>query len=332
MNRAGLVAGLCLAAGAAGIALGQLICHSIAFRDAIGAGFGRGHLLALTGGEGIYETDVEREIDELDFANGREDVDPADVDARRTVLARLIATAAAKHLAKREEISGAQIDRQFDLIRSQFRDRNAWIFALGENRLSHRSLRSDIADNLRAQKWIERQLGSETRVTENECAAFFNAHQALFALPPRFRASHLFLAAPFETPPPIVDLKRRTIDSISVRLSHGEDFSELIGLTSEDEATKTRGGDLGFFFASRTPPDFFSAIGKMQLGQVSAPIQTRLGFHVVRLTDSRPARQMNFGEAGGEIRLKLENDRRRETVQRLAAKLMEEARFVRVLP
>ncbi len=330
MNRAGLVAGLCVAAGAAGIVLGQLICHSVTCRDVIGGGFGRGHLLALTGGEGIYETDVEREIEELDYAKGRDAVDPDDVDAKRAVLARLIATVAVKQHSKTEEISEIQIDREFDLIRSQFRDRHVWIAALGGNRLSPRSLRAYIADNLRAQKWIERRLGNETRVTEDECAGYFDAHQAAFALPARFRASHLFLAAPAETPAPVVDLKRRTIDSVSVRLSHGEDFSELVGLMSEDEATKIRGGDLGFFSSSRMPPDFIAAIDKMHLGQLSAPIQTLLGFHIVKLTDSRPARQMNFEEAKGEIRLKLENDRRREIVQRLADKLVREARFVRL--
>lgn len=332
MSRAGLVAGLCVAAGAAGIALGQLICYSTAFRDAIGVGLGRGHLLAVVGGEGIYETDVDREIEELDYAKGQEVVDPADIDASRAALKRFIATVAVKRLARTEEISETQIDREFDLARSQFRDRNVWITALEKNRLSSRSLRSDIANNLRVQKWIERQLGNETGVTENECAGYFNAHQALFALPARFQASHLFLAAPAETPAPIVDFKRRTIDSLSVRLCHGEDFSELVGLTSEDEATKIKGGDLGFFSASRMPPDFFSAIGKMQLGQLSAPVQTRLGFHIVRLTDSRPVRQMNFGEAEGEIRLSLENDRRREIIQRLADKLARQASFERVSP
>jgi parvulin-like peptidyl-prolyl isomerase len=107
----------------------------------------------------------------------------------------------------------------------------------------------------------------------------------------RFRASHIFLAAPPGTPAEAVDAKRREIERIFTRLAHGEQFADLARVGSEDEATKTRGGDLNYFSESRMPPDFFAAIKGMRVGETSSVIRTRLGFHIVQLTDAKPGEE-----------------------------------------
>jgi parvulin-like peptidyl-prolyl isomerase len=309
----------------AGIAVGQLICDSVFCRDAIGVLFARGHLLALIQhSRGIYESDLQREIKERRDA----DVDPGNEEPNRGALPRLIANAVAEYLARDETISEAKLDRECSPVQFQFRDTNTWLSELVANHLSRRELRSKIVANLRAANWIEHQLTGATRVTEAESAEYLNTHQPLYSLPARYRASHLFLAAPKESPPPIVELQRRTIDSLSVRISHGEGFSELVAMTSEDERTKTRGGDLGFFSESRMPPDFFAVVAKMQIGEISPPIRTALGFHIVQLTDARPARQLSFEEVSGEIRLKLDNEKRRAAMEKLTTDLARQAPFV----
>ena len=77
MNRKIATAAALAIACVAGIALGQLICDSISCRDAIGVLFGRGDLLALIKhSRGIYESDLQREIEERRY--GDADVDPGD--------------------------------------------------------------------------------------------------------------------------------------------------------------------------------------------------------------------------------------------------------------
>lgn len=323
-----MIAGWCGIACLAGVVSSQLMCKSIRCRDAIGVMLERGHLLALTHGHGIYEADAQREIEQLRFASNDEEIDLRDAKMRGMILSRLIANTTARYLARHERISKAKLDREFSRIQFQFRDPSAWTTELAASHLSSRALRSEIESTLRVEEWMERQLAAMTKVGDAECAEYFNTHPEISSLPARFRASHLFLAAPPGTESPIVGQKRRTIDSLSVRLSHGEDFSELVGLTSEDEATKTRGGDLGFFSGLRMPADFFSAIEKMQSGEVGPPLQTRLGFHIVQMNDSRPARTMTLEEMRPEIRRRLEDVKRREAIQELTMKLSEEADFV----
>jgi hypothetical protein len=319
-----------LLAAIAGIGLGQLVCYSVVCHDAIGRLCGKGRLLVLAHGCGIYQTDFDRALAEFQDVRAEDELDGKEQsELKRSILLRLGANAIARNLAASEKIPLGEIDRELHLWQWQSRDGNAWKKALLESDLSERSLRGVIEQDLRARRWIARQIAPQLEVTTQECEQFFQNHQALYFQPVRFRASHLFLAAPPETPPEIADLKQEMITSLSERISQGENFSDLTGSTSEDEATKTRGGDLGFFAAYRIPPDFFAAAVKISPGQISQPIRTSLGFHIVQITDSKPARQMTFGEAHADIHATLELEKRRIAVQKLEAAFGVQARIIR---
>ena len=329
--------GACLA----GIACGQLVLCSPASRDAIGVLCRRGHLLAIAQGEGIYEADLQRALSELRYPSGVDEKDQPDTERvkrvtkvtklrvdERMVLTRLISNSVARSLAGDEKISKGKIGSALNLLRWQFPNEKAWRIALGASDLSARSLRRFVTDDLRAQHWITRQIAPRIDATEIECRNFYEMHQSSFAQPVRFRASHLFVAAPAKTPQEVVETKQQTIKSLAERIKQGEKLTDLAAVGSEDEATKNRGGDLEFFSESRMPPDFFAAVAKMHIGEISQPIRTRLGFHIIELTDSKPAREMNFEEARPEIRLIIENEKRRTALQNLAGNLSRRAEVV----
>ena len=314
----------------AGIGCGQLACRSISCRDAIGRLFERGHLLALASGRGIYEVDVERAVAEARDANDLDDADlTQSVLSKDQILSGLATNAAAQDMAANEKIAASEIDRELKLLRFQFRDQKAWEAALRSSSLSEHRLRSLIADDLRARGWILRRLAPQLEVTTEECRQFYEKHPEAYAQPVRFRVSHLFLAAPAETPPEIVDAKKQAIGALSKRIKEGENFAELVASTSEDEATKVRTGDLGFFSAYRMPPDFLAAAVKIPLGQIGQPIRTALGFHIVQATDRRPAGQMAFDEARDEVAGLLADGKRQAALQRLDVDLGARVRIVR---
>jgi foldase protein PrsA len=323
------VTALFITACLAGMMAGEWVIGSIACRDAIGILFGRGHLLALVHGRGIYRADLERALAEKYDAGEPKDrhVEIDDQEA----LSWLISNTMARVLAENEKIAPAEIDHERDLLRWQFRDEKEWKTALRRSGLGTRSLRWILADDLRAFQWIRQRIHPRIKATADQCRIFYEAHRENFWQPERFRASHLFLAAPPQTSPDLVDEKRNAIEPLSQRLADGEDFFELVALGSEDEATKARGGDLGFFSEFRMPPDFFAAVRTLQVGAGSAPVRTHLGFHIMQLTDSKPARQMTFDEAEPEIKLRIENGKRQTSVLNLAGELMHRAEFVRAL-
>jgi parvulin-like peptidyl-prolyl isomerase len=286
-------------------------------------------LLALVQTRGIYEVDVERAAAELRSRHGPDDLDSIDVtSSKKTILSELIRTTAAKCIAADERIPASDVEHELDLLRSQFRDRRMWTAALSANRLSERSLRRTIENDLRVRKWIDRQIASQTEVSAQERQQFYQQHAERFGLPVRIRVSHLFLAAPLETAPEIVDLKREKIEALAKRIKAGESFSELVATESEDEASKARGGDLGYFSAYRMPVDFFKAAIKVRPGEISGPIRTALGFDLIQAADVQPSRAMTFEEASREIGASLEQGKRQAALERMDVELRSQIRAV----
>ena len=297
LRRIGLIA----IAGLAGLAGSELLCRSTNFRDAAGRLAGRGHLIALVDGKGTYEGDLERE--------------------GGATASDLIIGENLRRAAPEESIDPARIEHDLALLQTQFASEKAFLNALRGSDLSISSLRERIAAQRRGLQWLEKQTAPAAPVAEPECRQFYQAHRDFFMQPVRFRASHLFLAAHAETSPEVVDEKELAIAALAARLAKGELFSQLAAEASEDEATKLRGGDLGFFSEARVTPEFFAEIQKLRPGQTSKPFRSHLGFHIAQLQEIRAARLLSFEEVRAEISLGVENRERLSKLDRLRENL-----------
>jgi parvulin-like peptidyl-prolyl isomerase len=288
-----------VAAAALGLLCSEFLCRLPVFRDAVGGLFGRGRLLAIVNGTGLYEKDVP------------EGATPAD-----WVIAEKL-----RRVSANEAIDWARVDREIALLRGQFGNEKTFARALRSAHLSLSSLRERIADQLRGLQWLQKQIVAGTSFSEQQGRAYYDAHRELFTQPNRFRASHLLLAAHEETAPEVFEAKEKAIDALALRLSRGEPFEALVAEVSEDEASKPRGGDLGFFSAARMSPEFFAEVEKLKAGQTSKPFQSHMGFHIARLTEMKPARLLTFDEARPEIFIGFTNRQRNEITNRLAENL-----------
>ncbi|PYI90437.1 MAG: hypothetical protein DME97_17315 [Verrucomicrobia bacterium] len=283
-----------------GLAVSEVLSRSAAFRDLAGRLAGRGRLVALAHGKGIYETDL-----------GEDEPGAAEL----VVLENL------RRVAGNETVAPAAVDREVALLEAQFGDDKTFRKALRINGLFISALRDKVTNQLRGLAWLEKQVRPATPVTERECREFYEAHRDLFVQPVRFRASHLFLAAHAETPRELFEEKERAIATFATRLSKGETLSALATAASEDEASKPRGGDLGYFSETRTPPEFIAEIKKLRVGETSKPFRSHLGFHIAQVTEIRDARFLTFEEARSEISLALANKRRAHLITQFTGNL-----------
>ncbi|MEY2480820.1 MAG: foldase protein PrsA [Verrucomicrobiota bacterium] len=290
------LAALVTAACIAGIIAAEFAIRSPVCRDALGKIFGRGDLIALVHGRGIYQAD-------LNNGAGTDD---------------LIVAENIRWLARHEPVAAKSTAREYELLEFQFGDEKTFAVALRANWIFSRCLRATIAAHLRAERWIGNQIASQIKTSEAECRQYYETHRGAFMQPVRYRASHIFLAAPAETDADVVEAKQQLIDSFAKQIEEHVDLAGLAAQFSEDEATKSNGGDLGYFSAARMPPEFFSEVAKLRVGEASPPFRSHLGFHIIRLTDMKPSRELTFDESRAEIAETLEAEKRRAAVERLA--------------
>ncbi|MFN8943831.1 MAG: peptidylprolyl isomerase, partial [Pseudobdellovibrionaceae bacterium] len=110
--------------------------------------------------------------------------------------------------------------------------------------------------------------------------------------PAEVKAQHILISANPEDAAAVQKAEEK-IKSIAARLQK-EDFAKLAREMSDDPGSKQKGGDLGFFSQGKMVPEFDSAVFKLKVGEVSAPVKTQFGFHLIKLNEKRDATEANY--------------------------------------
>jgi peptidyl-prolyl cis-trans isomerase D len=120
--------------------------------------------------------------------------------------------------------------------------------------------------------------------TKDEIKAYYEAHKEDFKIGKRATlAITLFSKEPSEND---WERIRYQIGEIYDSAKAGADFAELAQTYSEDN-TAEKGGDLGWFPSGRMVPEFDSAVATLQIGEISKPVKTRFGYHIIKLLGKR---------------------------------------------
>ncbi len=80
---------------------------------------------------------------------------------------------------------------------------------------------------------------------------------------------------------------RARIEQLEIRLRGGEDFASLARSNSQDTLSAAKGGDLGWLAAGDTVPAFEAAMDKLSPGEISKPVKTRFGWHLIKVEEYR---------------------------------------------
>ncbi len=215
--------------------------------------------------------------------------------------------------------SADMVRREADGQRRQFPDAaeySARLAAqLGTEKSQHEAIREAQLD----EAWIAEKTASRLKeVTEREARAWYAEFKEMLRIPAAWHVAHLFLTR---------HDKGRPDRGPEIRELHGQlmsgqkSFVALVAEHSEDERTKKIGGDLGWFTERRMPQDFMKEVRKLMDGTFSAPVLTRLGWHIILVKERRDSRLPAFAEVRAEILAMLTSQWREKAVGDLVAAL-----------
>ncbi|MGN4944721.1 peptidylprolyl isomerase [Bacillus anthracis] len=103
----------------------------------------------------------------------------------------------------------------------------------------------------------------------------------------------------------------KTAKEVKEKVNNGEDFAALAKQYSEDTGSKEQGGEITAFAPGQTVKEFEEAAYKLDAGQVSEPVKTTYGYHIIKVTDKKELKP--FDEVKDSIRKDIEQQRLQDT-------------------
>jgi parvulin-like peptidyl-prolyl isomerase len=204
---------------------------------------------------------------------------------------------------------GKQAQLELEWHKRQFQSIEDYQARLVMQQLDEPALKQRIAAAVEAQNRLEAAM---PQVSEGEAQTWYEANQDSLRIPAAWHAAHVFLTRHDKAKPD----RSAEIEAIHRQLAAGElSFPAAAERFSEDERTKKLQGDLGWFTRDRMPEAFIDAVAKLKPGELSNPILSPLGWHVIRLIEHRPARTPSFDEARAEIVALLDLQKRQQRLR-----------------
>ncbi len=155
---------------------------------------------------------------------------------------------------------------------------------------------------------LTKEIEDKVSVTPEEVKKYYDTNPGEFSTD-RARASHILVKTKEEA------------DSLLKRIKAGEDFAALAEKNSIDKGSAARGGDLGFFGRGQMVPEFEQAVFSMKKGEVSEPVKTQFGYHIIKLTDVKKGKAVGFDKVKDDLTKRLLNEKRREAFDGYIEKL-----------
>ncbi|RKF46586.1 peptidylprolyl isomerase [Paraburkholderia fungorum] len=157
--------------------------------------------------------------------------------------------------------------------------------------------------------------------SDAEIQAAYDQNRAVFTTPRALHFAQIYVAvAPGADTATRTKAHKQADDLARQAHASGADFAALAAANSQDKASASQGGDMGFVPESVLLPEIRKAAESMKPGDVSAPIETTAGFHVMKLVDTRAAGVRPLAEVKDQLRAMLRRQRTQQNIQAYLAK------------
>lgn len=233
--------------------------------------------------------------------------------------------------ATKEEISDEDVQAEIKKFKSQFPDEAIFEAQMKQAGMTNEKLQNDVREELKIRRWMESQIKAP-EITNADAKSFYESNIKEFEQPETVKASHILFMVDADAPADVVKQKEEAAKKAATRAKNGEDFTTLAKELSEEPGASESGGDLGFFPKDRMVPEFANAAFAQNLNEISEPVKTQFGWHIIKVTDKKAAGTVPFNEVEDQITAFLKTTRQREAVQKVMKELKDSAKIETFLP
>lgn len=182
-------------------------------------------------------------------------------------------------------VSEEDIQKELGKYYEYYGGQESFTQTLASSGYSINDVRKDLELSLKIRKLMEPRIS----IIEDELKTYFDENKESFAQGKQVKASHI-----------LVDTQEKA-NEIEKRLANGEDFAGLARENSTDTTTRDNGGELGFFSKGQMTEDFEAAAFALKAGQISTPVKTAYGYHIIKVEEIKEAQEANYEQSKDKI-------------------------------
>jgi peptidyl-prolyl cis-trans isomerase C len=177
---------------------------------------------------------------------------------------------------------------------------------------------------------FEAKFGATIAVTEADARKYYDENLEEFQVPEKVRASHILISTkptdPNADPNQVKAQAKKKAEELLQKVKDGGDFAALAKENS-DCPSKAQGGDLGLFGRGDMVPPFEDAAFALKVGEISDLVETRFGYHIIKVTGHQDPNQIAFDQAKAGIVKELMQQKRQEAARKYVDSLRQSAKI-----
>lgn len=280
-------------------------------------------VVAKVNGESVQRSELEMAIQTLE-SRAQSSVPP---DQRDTVFRQVIDRIVGFHLLVQEAKTRKavappwQVDAQVDQLKKQFPSEEAFNKMLQTRGITFDRLRQETADTVAVNQMLQQEIDPQIKVADPDMKAFFGQNKTRFHQDDSVHASHILIRADQNADATVKAKARATADDVLKKLKGGAKFPDLAKQFSQDPGSAPNGGDLGFFPRGQMVPAFEQVAFGLKVGQTSGVVETPYGYHIIRVSEAKPGRDMGYDEVKEQVREYLVQQQRDQKSQAFVDRL-----------
>jgi peptidyl-prolyl cis-trans isomerase C len=285
-------------------------------------------VLARVNGQPVTKADFDRLIKNMEMSAGQPVPAERRDDIYRKALDQLVTYTVLSQEAKTRNlaVSDAEVDANLAEMRKQFPTEAEFQKALTARGMTPEKLRADAKIDMAINKLMETEVANLPEATDVQVREFYDKNPDKFKQDETVRASHILIPVDQKADAATKKGARDKAEGLAKQAKGGADFAKLARENSSD-GSAANGGDLNFMSRGQTVANFDKALFSMQPGQISDVVETEFGFHIIKVTEKKPATTVPFEQVSPRIRDFLTEQQKQEKAQAFIESLKKKSKI-----
>ncbi|MEQ1528725.1 MAG: peptidylprolyl isomerase [Methylococcales bacterium] len=249
-------------------------------------------IIAVVEEDVILDRELQQEVAAIEerIRAGNAELPPAYI-LRKQVLERMIVDKLQRQLAEKAGInvteemltsSASDIARRNNMSLKEFKEQ------LEGQGMPYQSFLANMRNEIIVNQLRGREIGGRVKVTDREIEHYLETQDKIGEVGVQYHLGHILIAVKEAAASADIQKAKAKADALVEKLRAGQDFSQT-AISNSDDANALKGGDLGWRTINDVPTLFTEAVGKLRQGELSDPIRSASGFHIIKILEMKGA-------------------------------------------